>query len=309
VLGVFFLAGVVGAVIFGLGIQQRLETRSWKPVPAQILVSSVRENKDRPTHRSFEVDVRYAYEWQGVKRESRNFSLPNQTYTHRDEVWSLIAPFPVGAKVDCRVNPDHPESAVLQPGGLGFGWLVIIPALVAAFAACGLIATWAAAGSPLARIASLGLGVGFSSIFVVVGAAVWIFLLWPDVQRGAATRQWVRTPCTILASAREVSHSSRQNSDTVRARVDYRYTYGGQEYVGDRIQAMDGFASNRWQEELQRRFTPQLETVCYVNPQQPGEAVLLLGTVSPWASGIFGLVFIGVGGFGVMRSLRGFRKG
>jgi hypothetical protein len=309
VLGIFLLVGLGGVLIFGLGTWQRFETRSWAPVPAQILASGVHEKEDRDGHRSFEVAVRYTYEWQGVKRESGNFSRPNQTYAHRDEVRKLIEHFPAGAKVDCRVNPEHPQSAVLRPDDLAFGWLTIIPVLIATFAACGLIGTWSAAGSTPSRVASLGFGVAFSSLSLAIGVGVLIGIFWPDVSRGGATNHWVQTPCTITASDSEVFRGDHDGGATVRARVEYRYTYGGEEYVGDRIRAVNAFTTNNRENEMEDRFAPGSQTVCYVNPRQPGEAVLVPGMISPWISGLFSLFFIGLGGWLISGAARDFRKG
>ena len=127
------------------------EMRSWPEVPCVILTSSIEERlhdrHSRPEHRHV---VSYGYEWQGRPLTSDRMSLRGSAWSSRRGVIEQRAlRLPAGTRTTCRVRPDRPEFAVLQPDSLGPGYSIWFPAL---FVVGGLGIAGRALASPAKRM-------------------------------------------------------------------------------------------------------------------------------------------------------------
>jgi drug/metabolite transporter (DMT)-like permease len=89
-------------------------------------------------------------------------------------------------------------------------------------------------------------------------------------------RGWEKVPADVV----EADYRKLEEDD-VRPRVvaKYRYTYSGQEYEGSRVDVADsselvGSFQKELAAELKKHVADRTPTTAYVNPSQPGEAVL-----------------------------------
>ncbi|XZE19706.1 DUF3592 domain-containing protein [Pirellulaceae bacterium SH449] len=150
----------------------------------------------------------------------------------------------------------------------------------------------------------------FFTIFLVAGLAAEYFLAikpWYDVSRSQA---WDEAPCVIQWT--NITSTTSKGKSSYSPEVSYRYFVGDEEYLGERFWFGTGSSSNRVNlEKAMRPFKPGGEAICYVNPSNPEEAVLLRETgpgvfIGLFIGGIFSLVGLGgvVMGIGMVRAER-----
>lgn len=86
-----------------------------------------------------------------------------------------------------------------------------------------------------------------------------------------AALDWAEVPCTIRDS-----RFARSKEGESSLALSYQYDYRGQTYTSDRLDLLPGRTGTdaRWERELAERLPPGSQTVCYVNPDDPAEAVL-----------------------------------
>lgn len=108
-------------------------------------------------------------------------------------------------------------------------------------------------------------------------------------------RDWREVPCRILSS--EVKRSTG-GSDGVSYKILIRYAYqvNGRAYESDRYDftgmSSGGYSGKR---NVVDRYPPGALEKCFVNPEQPSEAVLYRGMTKALWWGLFPLPFIAVG--------------
>lgn len=158
---------------------------------------------------------------------------------------------------------------------------------------------------PLAdRAKSKQLGPGclrlfFLPFFLAGAGMLYGFTLRPAWQIIEA-RGWVPTPCVVESS--EVRSHAGDDSTTYSIEIRYRYFYAGQSYTSERcnFSTMSSSSGRKAKETVVNRHPPGTETICYVNPAAPSEAVMDRGW--RWellALGGFASIFALVGGLGI----------
>ncbi len=134
----------------------------------------------------------------------------------------------------------------------------------------------------------------FFAVFLLVGLGfAWFFVrgAWQAV----AARSWTETPCTLLESAVR-AHSSSDDGDTYSIAVVYTYTAGGREHRSERYNFLGGSSSaHRSKEEWVAAHPAGTQTVCWVNPADPTQAVLDRGLSLEYLIVLVPLVFVAVG--------------
>lgn len=152
------------------------------------------------------------------------------------------------------------------------------------------------------REAPLGCLAVFFLFFLAVGlGAFWSLAVDPTL-RTLAARSWPDVPCTIVSSA-VIAHEGGDGA-TYEIAIRYRYEFGGKTYEGQRYSFFGVPSSGRaGKERVVRRYPPGLETVCFVNPADPSEAVLTRELGGGAAVGLFALPFILVGAGGLWYAL------
>lgn len=147
----------------------------------------------------------------------------------------------------------------------------------------------------------------FGSVFTLAGlvivatAGVWPLVLWYQ------SLQWVEAPCTIEAASIETHHDSDGN--TYYPEIRYTYQWKGDFYPGTRF-AWDStsYGSRASIEKWMEPYPVGKQTVCYVDPRNPKDAVLTRAFPKIVLVFIpFGLLFVVVGlavAVGVPRMIR-----
>jgi hypothetical protein len=150
--------------------------------------------------------------------------------------------------------------------------------------------------------------VAFFGIFLVVGLAVSYFVLWKPWSQWISARLWEETPCRIMSS--QVTESSDSDGSTYKVDVTYTYVVeGAGEVRGSRYDFMNVNSSGYdGKAAIVARYPPGTETTCWVNPKNATESVLNRDFSWSYLLGLFPLLFVGVGGGGMVWALRQGRK-
>jgi hypothetical protein len=122
------------------------------------------------------------------------------------------------------------------------------------------------------RAALVGLGL-FASVFLLAGLAMGYFVLLRPWLESRAAQSWMETPCRIISS--EVKSHAGGKSTTYSVDITYQYQVTGQTLRSNRYDFTLGSSSGYDGKAIVVRENPAgKDTVCYVNPQNPAEAVL-----------------------------------
>jgi hypothetical protein len=141
-------------------------------------------------------------------------------------------------------------------------------------------------------------------IFILLGGVMFYFLTVRTYLRVQAARNWNETPCVVVSSEVRTHHSD--DGDTYSVYIVYEYEVRGQTYRADRYDFMGGSSSGRASKrDIVRQHPPGRKTICYVNPDDPSDAVLVRGFVLNMLIGLLPLVFLLVGAGGLVCLIRG----
>jgi hypothetical protein len=135
--------GSIFVVIFlVLPLMRALEARQWVEVPCTILESRLGESRDSDGA-TYRVEVRYEYRFRAGDLESDPTAplYQSERYDFYDGVYTSgaeakraeVARLAPGTRTTCRVDPHHPEEAVLRPGipdGLWWASFVLLFPLI-----------------------------------------------------------------------------------------------------------------------------------------------------------------------------------
>jgi hypothetical protein len=149
----------------------------------------------------------------------------------------------------------------------------------------------------------------FFGVFFLAGSGFFYGFFLRAYFRIQEARSWVETPCTIVSSKVE-SHTGG-DSTTYSINMVYSYTVDGVEYKSSRYSFMTGSSSGySGKRAVVEANPPGHKTVCYVDPENPIEAVLERGFVADMWFGLIPAVFILVGAGGMFFTVRSMlRKG
>lgn len=144
-------------------------------------------------------------------------------------------------------------------------------------------------GAPTHFAAKVGISL-FGLIFFCFGL-VFAGLILSRTYAHFSTKSWVKTPCTILYSQVETV------ANGYAFKVEYTYRFHGRTYRSDSYQVGSQTVKDRVNEadSLAARYVEDTNTNCYVNPDNPGEAVLKHRSLLIGFTALFPLVFVLVG--------------
>ncbi len=143
----------------------------------------------------------------------------------------------------------------------------------------------------------------FFSIFAVAGLVFSFFFLVLPIKNVIAARSWVETPCRVL-SAQVKSHSDSDGT-TYRVDISYRYEFNGKTFTSDRYNFMRFSSSGRsGKQAVVDKYRKAKNPVCFVNPDNPEQAVLVRGFQPMMLFGLIPLVFVAVGIGGIVGTTR-----
>lgn len=146
----------------------------------------------------------------------------------------------------------------------------------------------------------------FFSLFAAMGG-LFLFFFARGASQVVAARGWEEVPCEVVSS--EVREHSGDDSSTYSIEVTYRYRYDGRDFESSRYQFLSGSSSGReGKQRVVDRLPPGGPCVCWVDPENPSEAVLERGFTSMYWFALIPLVFVLIGAGGVFASIWGYAK-
>ncbi len=298
--------GLVITVVVAIDWLQGVDTYSWEATTCTIESSRVVE---RPQSADYSFEVSYRYFKRGEELRSETFQRAYSGTEDVAETERLAERYRVGAEVPCWVNPDSPSESCLRRANLWRGFFILVPLL---FVAVGAGSLWflhgrSKAEGPGARgiapassrsaFKTVGLLVGFFAVFFLVGAGMLIPFFILPVLRVVEARSWQGVPCEILSS-RVRSHSG-DDGNTYSIEALYRYEFDGRQHRSNRYQFLGGSSGGHESKAAAVEKIPAGSTAtCYVNPEDPFEAVIERGLTPDYFFGLVPLLFalIGAGG-------------
>lgn len=205
------------------------------------------------------------------------------------------------------------REVVLKKAGLAMLLFLLIPLVFVFIGGAGLYGAWFGKEKDKNRspktasyirgkqTKNVGRIVGW--LFLIIGGLVSYFMLVRPLTSVARARSWVETPCRIL-SARIETHDS-DDGNTYSIEIEYEYTVDGAVYRGDRYNFLGGSSSGRkGKQAVVNRYREMESPVCYVNPHDPSESVLVRRLLPEYAFGLIPLVFVVVGAGILLASFR-----
>ncbi len=149
------------------------------------------------------------------------------------------------------------------------------------------------------RSTSTGCLAGFFSVFLAAGLLFATFFVVPAVRNVRAMLTWEEVDCEVLESFVETHSGS--DSTTYSVEVRYRYQWEGVDYEGDRYHFIGGASSGRdAKQETVDRLPPGEIARCWIDPDEPSESVLSLAWTWEYLFVLLPMVFIAIGGGGLV---------
>jgi hypothetical protein len=305
--GLFTAVGLLGTIAVAIDWLEGLDTWFWEESTCKIESS---EAVERPQYGDFDFQVSYRYHYRGDQYLGDTYRHGYHGSEEIFEAESLASRYTVGSEVRCWVDPDEPGGSYLRRADLWEGFWILAPLI---FVAVGGGALWLI-HRPGSRIeedpadrglipkkARSGIGIGamifLPGVFFLFGAGFLIpFFVRPALQVVEA-RSWVGVPCEIVSSG--VRSHPGEDSVTYSVNVLFRYEIDGREYRSNRYQFMGGSSSGYDRKARVVEALPAgASTVCYVDPDDPFEAVIERGFTRDYLFRLVPLLFtlIGIGG-------------
>jgi len=128
---------------------------------------------------------------------------------------------------------------------------------------------------------------------ILLPAAMFYFFFWRPARRVRSAKSWRETPCVILSSAVKEDET---DSGLYTILMSYRYEVDGYTYTSSRYSFSSLItAGRRGKLRVTRRLAPGTSATCWVNPDDPHDAVIHRGfTWDMIFSAILALVFLAV---------------
>lgn len=124
------------------------------------------------------------------------------------------------------------------------------------------------------------------AILALTGGGTLFFWFLPTLANAVGSTRWTARPCTVISSG--VKAHSDSDGTTYSVDIFYRYTVDDREFKSNRFGLFGGSSSGyRGKAEVVARYPAGSKATYYVNPANPGEAVLEPGL--GW-SALLGLV-------------------
>lgn len=145
----------------------------------------------------------------------------------------------------------------------------------------------------------------FFALFLLAGCAAFYLTTVRPVRGYLAARSWPETACTVLESRVAEHPDSDGGSSTYSVEVVYTYSFGGRDYRSDRYGFLGGSSSGYQRKAaIVASYPPGSRVSCWVDPDHPEKAVLKREPSWEWLVGLIPLVFIAIGGGGILWTVR-----
>lgn len=156
--------------------------------------------------------------------------------------------------------------------------------------------------------APLGCLVVFFSVFALAGGAgFWLVTVKPLLEIFAA-HSWREASCIVLSSQVVESSGGSKGGATYKPDILYAYSVDGRSYQSRQYRFGDVYSSGReGKEKVVASLPPGTRTACWVDPADPGRAVIDRGLSPVLFLGLFPLVFLAIGAGGITWALHSAR--
>jgi hypothetical protein len=237
--------------------------------------------------------VAYQYSWAGrsyVGKTYREDYLGSADLAKADR---LTRDFPVGSQRIGFINPRNPSEAVLAHESLAFPAALAIANLLG-----GAYLTRFLLRSGRRRPGTKTL-VGLGDLFLIVpGLGVYVSCFGLPLGKGLCSLGWRATPCVIESGqVRSVLQRAGWFAWTCYwSDVAYRYEFAGTAYRSNTYNASD--VGSPWYYGMRgivHRHPPGMRAICYVNPSDPSESVLVRTPSGTQWFGVWPLVMVVLG--------------
>jgi Protein of unknown function (DUF3592) len=141
---------------------------------------------------------------------------------------------------------------------------------------------------------------GSVGVFLIALGLAFTWWLWGAGQRAMITRHWTPVPCVILVSGVQQKQFSPNDPVKWQPELEYRYSFEGKVYHSTKLRRIEGPTPHRARAMASAAaFPPGRETLCFVNPGNPAEAVLEHATKAAFYTLWWPLLFA-AGGAGML---------
>lgn len=302
----FLVLGSVGAIFIGSEALKQLEVESWERVPCQVIEMTL---PDKPP---YELKLAYEYEFEGNRYTSNTVKRNQEKYAF-DDYSTLMRKYHELLHAEsamCYVNPENPQESALVTESAWFAFFILIPLVFAVIGLGGIIFSLKSLTGkkeeskpePLSeRGASEGVtqfgrlaGVLFGGIFFLAGLGFMIPFFILPLMKISGSSSWEEEPCKVIHS-RVASHRS-DDGTTYSIDILFEYEVEGKTYRSNAYDFFDVSSSgSSGKRDIVRQHPRGKETVCYVNPDDPYQAVLSREYSWVMLFGLIPLVFVLVG--------------
>jgi hypothetical protein len=302
---IFFLMGTLFLVFILRDFYTKITPYSWdetecRIISSKIIQASSSSSKDK-------LDIKYSYIYKNKNYTSSRFTNSgNEGSPENIRRWKQK--YSAGTKAKCYVDPGSPKVAVINRDVQWFMLaFVLLPLVFMAIGAGGIYFSWknkasveaAAAVDKKKPVNQKKFLFFFFSIFFLAGCGFgWMMVGRPLVKIQQA-KTWKKTPCEIVTS--RIVSSKGSKSTTYKIDMAFRYEFSGVKYLGGSYDFMvgsdSGYDSKR---KVIRRYPVGKKTYCYVNPEDPAEAVISREYNNPWWLAFLPGIFILVGAGGMI---------
>jgi len=298
------------------GAWRTIRTYTWEKTTCRMLdgfVTSAEENSG-----NYEFRPRYSYEAGGRSRKGTVYKPGYSGSEKVGDAEALKTRYEKGAEVPCYVSRDDPEKVALERPSLWTLLIVLFPLVFVAVGAGGLLMTWSPRAKPgeLARQAisrktgsplqAAGCLAAFFGIFLLFGLGMSLFFALPAL-KVAKARSWREVPCTVLES--NVRSHSGSDSTTYSVDILYEYEAGGRMRRSNRYEFLGGSSGGSSDKQaIVAANPPGTRRSCFVNPDDPNDAVMYRGLSKTYWVALAPLLFAAAGAGGIVFAFK-IRKG
>ena len=309
-MGCFFLALTVQ------GAWRTIRTYSWDRTTCRMRDGFVARAEG--SSGNYEFRPRYTYQAGGATREGIVYKPGYSGSSQAGEAEALLSRYAKDTDVPCYVSGDDPDKAALARPSLWTLLIVLFPLVFVAVGVGGLSFAWSPrrmapdpekralsskAGSPLQAAGCLA---AFFGVFLVAGLGMSLFFTLPALKVVKA-RSWREVPCTVIES-RVRTHSDSDGS-TYSVDILYEYEAGGRMRRSNRYEFLGGSSGgSAAKESIVAANPPGTRRSCFVNPENPDDAVMDRGLSKTYWIVLVPLLFAAAGFGGIIYAIR-IRKG
>ena len=141
--------------------------------------------------------------------------------------------------------------------------------------------------------------------FLIAGSLFFYWVTLNPLRQVFAARSWQETPCTVISSKVAKVAGPQHGAQAYKVDIFYHYSVGNTRYTTSHYQFASGGSSGQTdKQKIVDQYPAGRETVCYVNPANPSQAVINRAPNSEMFYGLIGLIFAVIGVVGLISSFR-----